>query len=83
MGFCSNDSLGDSVDLETCSGYHVAAFSVVSRAFPLGASLRQCAAAQKQAPPPKFSPRLEIRRELFVCRRRKNSYNVEEYTITY
>ena len=39
MGFCSNDSLVDSVDLETCSGYHVAAFSFAFRCFRFGASL--------------------------------------------
>ena len=35
--------------LVDCSGYHVAAFSLVFRIFLLGASLRQCAPPQKQA----------------------------------
>ena len=59
LGFRANGSLVDSVDLGICSGYHVAAFSVVFIAFLLGASLQQCTPAQKQAPPPKFSSRVE------------------------
>jgi hypothetical protein len=44
----------DAVGLGTCSGYHVAAFSVVFRFFRLGASLRQRAVTKKQAPAPSY-----------------------------
>ena len=44
----------DAVNLGTCSGYHVAAFSVVFRFFRLGASLRQRAVTKKQAPAPSY-----------------------------
>ena len=49
LAFALNGSLAHAVDLVTCSGYHVAAFSLVFRIFLLGASLRQCAPPQKQA----------------------------------
>jgi hypothetical protein len=44
----------DAVGLGNCSGYHVAAFSVVFRFFRLGASLRQRAVTKKQAPAPSY-----------------------------
>jgi hypothetical protein len=54
LGFCANGSFGNAVYLVTCSGYHVAAFSVVFRFFRLGASLRQRAVIKKQAPAPSY-----------------------------
>ena len=54
LGFRANGSFVNAVFLVDCSGYHVAAFSVVFRFFRLGASLRQRAVTKKQAPAPSY-----------------------------
>ena len=54
LAFALNGSLVNAVALVTCSGYHVASFSLVFSIFLLGASLRQRAVAKKQAPAPSY-----------------------------